>query len=89
MLAAVFALDEEHLIDLFICTGCLLGGFYFLVTGAYAVAAALFGSFIGGVVGFLVSGWPSQHDHDLLTHRSDAVPHRRGHTRPGDPATDE
>jgi phosphotransferase system glucose/maltose/N-acetylglucosamine-specific IIC component len=66
MLSAVFALDEDHLIDLFIY-GCLLGGLFFLVTGAYAVAAALFGSFIGGLVGFLVSGWPSQHDHDLYS----------------------
>ena len=66
MLSAVSAFVEDHLIDLFIY-GCLLGGLYFLVTGAYAVAAALFGSFIGGVVGFLVSGWPSQHDHDLYS----------------------
>jgi hypothetical protein len=64
MLSAVWILDQEHLTGLFIY-GTLLGGLFFLVTGAYAVAAALFGSFIGSVVGFLVSGWPSQHDHDL------------------------
>jgi hypothetical protein len=64
MLSAAWILDQEHLSDLFFY-GTLLGGLFFLFTGAYAVAAALFGSFIGSVVGFLVSGWPSQHDHDL------------------------
>jgi hypothetical protein len=64
MLSAGWILDQEHLSDLSFY-GTLLGGLFFLFTGAYAVAAALFGSFIGSVVGFLVSGWPSQHDHDL------------------------
>jgi len=64
MPAAVFSPDEGDLTTLIICV-CGVGGLYFLATGAYAVAAALFGSMIGALVGLRVSGWPSQQDHQI------------------------